>query len=186
MSFFFMDCLTWDGELRELEPGSPISTLAPGAFNRGQRIPTAVPRPIHWNLSPGKGELPVYFDSPALVVRKDFAEALSRCGVDNIDYYEVVLHDVASGQEWSDYLIANVIGDVDAIDMKRSEIAEGSPPTTAVLFENIVVDDSKARGFKLFRPRHKHSALLVSDELRRCLAAGQFANLEFTRPEDHA
>jgi hypothetical protein len=186
MPYYFMYCVSLKVTLRELQPGSPIPALKVGAFNRGQKIALEVPQPVHWNLDPDNGDMPVYFSAPALVVRREFADALKQCGVDNIDYYDVVLHDAKTGETWSDYLIANVIGDVDAIDMKASEIDPASPRTTAVLFDKIVIDESKCRGLKLFRPRHKPSSLLASKEVKDLIESKKFAFVRFVEPEDSA
>lgn len=186
MSYYFMQCVAWKVDLRELQPGRMVPELSAGAFRRGKRIAMNLPEPLHWNVIPAKGEMPAYFSSPALVVRRDFAEALKQCGVDNIDYYAIVLHDPETKETWDEYVIANVIGDVDAIDMAKSEIDPDSPPTTAVLFDNIVIDESKCRDFRMFRPRHKHSALLVSKEVKDSIEARGFRHVAFVEPQEYA
>jgi hypothetical protein len=186
MPYFFMQCVSWDEDLRALQPGRLVSELKAGAFNRGQKITIDIPQPLHWNLKSEDGEMPVYFSAPALVMRKDFADALKECGVDNIDYYNIVLHDTRTGGTWDSYVVANVIGDVDAIDMTKSEIDPASPPTIAVLFDKIVIDEAKCRGFKLFRPKHKHSALLASKEVKDYLEAKKFKFVAFVEPEEFA
>jgi Immunity protein family (Imm11) len=186
MPYYFIQCVSWFEEIRELEGGTPTPELEPGVFTDGERITKEISQPLVWNLMPGQGEMPPFFDVPAFVVRKDFARALREGGADNIDYYDVTIRDPQTGQTWNDYLLANVIGVVDAIDMQKSEIDPDSPPDTAVLFDKIVIDDSRTRGLQIFRPLHKQSDLLVSKELRDHIESKNFKYVEFVEPEEYA
>lgn len=186
MPYFFMQCISWDEKLRRLSGDSPTPELEEGAFTDGERIEKRLTKKLVWNLLPGRGEIPVFFKTPAFVVRKDFADALKEGGVDNIDYYELTLRDLETGQTWNTHLVANVIGVVDAIDMEASEVSSDSPPETAVLFDKIVISEQKCRGLKIFRPRHKQTSLLVSQELRDFIEARHFKHVEFVDPEDYA
>lgn len=186
MGYTFIQCTSWDEDLRELEGGVPTPLLEPGVFTDGVAIKVQLPRPLVWDLRPFEGKMPVFFEDPALVVRRDFAAVLKEGGVDNIDYYDVVLRDTRTGQTWNDYLIANVIGVADVIDMEASEIDPNSPPDTAVLFDMIVIDEKRCRGLKFFRPLHKQSALLVSPRLRKLIESKEFEDVEFVEPEDYA
>lgn len=186
MPYFFMQCVSWDEKLRRLSGDSPTPELDAGAFSDGERIEKRLKKQLVWNLLPGSGEIPVFFKTPAFVVRKDFADVLKEAGADNIDYYEVTLRDPETGQTWNTHLVANVIGVVDALDMEASEVAPDSPPDTAVLFNRIVVNERKCHALKIFRPRHKQAALLVSQQLRECIEARQFKHVEFVDPEDYA
>jgi hypothetical protein len=185
-AYTFIQCISWDEELRELSGGTPDPSLEPGVFTDGAPLTVPVNQPLIWPLAPGKGKMPVFFADPALVVHRDFAAVLRERGVDNVDYYDVILVDPQTGQRWNDYLIANVVGVVDVIDLGKSQIDPESPPVTAVLFDEIVLDEGRARNLMLFRPRHKQSSLLVSPQLRRALEAKRFPDVEFVEPEDYA
>lgn len=196
MPYYFL----WTGDPEPIEhgpgdfyPGEPTLRLEGGSwggvdvgdFTNGVKLVSEPALPIAIETF-GKGLLPPAFVVPALVVRKDFAEALRAVGVDNIDYYPAVLHDPGSAKQWDNYLVGNVLGLMDVIDMNKSVVEPDSPPGTAMLFETMVVDEGKCRGEKLFRLAQKPSRILVSEEVRDYILGRGFRHVTFIPPEDFA
>jgi hypothetical protein len=186
MQYFFLDCLVRRSKLRELRPGRIIPGEPPAILRRGIPLAVPAPKPFVWELEPGDGDMPPMFKVPTLILRQDFVAALQEAGVDNVEYYRLVIRDPTTGESYTDYVVANIIGAVDAVDMERSEVDPESPPTTAVLFDNIVINEERCQGLKIFRPKHKLASILVSEDLKESLAAKRFSNIEFIRPEDYA
>jgi len=71
-------------------------------------------------------------------------------GVDNIDAYSCVVNDTETGEQFTNYKLCNVIGLIDVFDMEASELHEDSPEDVAYLFNEIVIDEKKARGHIFF------------------------------------
>lgn len=161
--------------------------LDAGDFIEGRKLVPGPSIPIHINIfEDDVGDMPPVFVVPALVVRRDFAEALSEIGVDNIDFYPAVLHDRKRDQQWDDYFVGNVIGMVDAIDTAKSVLDPDSPPAVAKLFETMAIDESKSRDLRLFRLMHKPSSIVVSQEVRDHLMARRFRYVQMISPESFA
>ena len=190
MNYFIL----WAGALypgertRRLE-GDDWAGLEAGAFIDGVKIERAITQPIDIDLiedDKGDAVLPPLFVVPALVLRKDVAQALQECGVDNIDYYPAVLHDRRRKKHWNDYMVGNVLGLMDVIDMRRSVLDPGSPPEVAMIFETMVIDEKKCRGQKLFRLMHRQNLVVISQEVADHLRSKSFPFLHIVSPEDFA
>jgi hypothetical protein len=185
MAYYFMKCMSGGDNLRQLPQLPAIDGLRAGAFNRGNKIEVPVPSPIDIDLMPeSKGNMPEFFHLPTFIMKQEFADALIHCGVDNIDYYPARIHDRKTGESWN-YLLGNVIGVVDVIDVAASTVSPLSPPNTAMLFDEIVLDESRVYGLLLFRPKHKKSSILVSDVIKNYLESLKtFRYVRFIEPQD--
>ena len=76
----------------------------------------SIPNPIHMEVgfyNGYSGLPPEYNGTNACVMSERLANALTNAGVDNIDYYPVILTNKESGQTYS-YLAYNIIGLVSA------------------------------------------------------------------------
>ena len=70
--------------------------------------------------------------------------------------------------DYIDYKAFNVVGLVAAADMRASTLmgtSEGEMIDAD--FDRLVIDESRAAGFKLFRLAENVSAIIVDDEIRR-------------------
>lgn len=190
MSYFILWAgAKYPGERTRRLEGGDWGGLEAGAFIDGASIAAPVPNPIEIDLVPdekGTAEMPPLWVVPALVVRKDVAEALQAIGVDNVQYYPAVLHDRARNQRWDDYLVGNVIGLMDVIDMKKSVLDPDSPPEIAMLFETMVLDEKKCRGAMMFRLMHRQNLIVISDRVANQLRSKNYRFLHIVPPEDFA
>jgi hypothetical protein len=95
-------------------------------FNVGRKIPDGVKRipddvkgppdplvcflqPLEPNADYSGPEMPEIFEGTVPLFRDDFIAALKESGVDNIDYYNVVITDPDNGREYTNYKAANII-----------------------------------------------------------------------------
>ncbi len=159
-------------------------------FDEGVRIKGTVQEPIRLELDPinysDYVNMPVMTGIP-LVMREDLLSDMRAFGVDNIDAYSTILRDTQSGDEWTDYMLCNVIGLLDVFDMSASKLHPDSPPELAYLFNEIVIDENKAKGHHFFRPHGRMSQLLVSEELKNYLESKKkYQHIEYIAPEDFA
>jgi len=183
MAYWFMKETFSVEPLRELEWGLPISGLRGGELNRGKRIEIDVEEPVHFQLESGEGVMPELVTDQGILVTPALAQAFRDCGVDNIDYYDAIIHDSETGEAFT-YLLGNVIGVVDIIDLGASKLDPASPPKTAMLFDEIVLDESKAHGLDLFRPLNKKSSLIVSSKVKDHIESLDFPHVWFIAPEN--
>jgi len=97
------------------------------------------------------------------------------------------LIDGTSGKVWTNYKLCNIIGLLDVFDMQASNLNENSPPEVALLFDDIVINESKAAGHHLFRPYREMSSIVVSQELKEYIEGlDKYNNMEFVHPSEYA
>ena len=188
MSYYFMQIFYTNGPLKKLKSGSLVPGMKPGAFTNGRKVELDNNEPIQLSTrANSEGPMPELFNLPAFIPNNDFITALEECGVDNIDYYDCVIHDQETGKTYDNYKLGNILGAVDIIDLEASEIDPDSPPKIAMLFDNIVFDESRAKDFDIFRPVNKLSSVVVSQKIRDHIESkGIFSNVRFMDPEDMA
>ena len=87
-------------------------------------------------------------------------------GVDNIDYFPVTLRDQKNGELDTEYLLANVLGLVDCVDMQKSKV-EHWESGMGFDFLSMAIDPAKARGFKLFRLKDDPTKVIIDEELKQ-------------------
>lgn len=121
----------------------------------------------------------IYTNPP--VWRDDFIQAMEECGVYNFDTYEVAIKDPDDGTVYTNYKAVNVLGLVAAANMEESiaTVHEGIP-LIDVDFDELVIDEKKTRGIKMFRLAESTNAILVHESLRDALIEKGFdSDLEF-------
>lgn len=177
-------------KLRTIDMPVQANGIKWSQFDEGTRIKEPVNEPIILEFDPIKHSdyvnLPVMTGTP-LVMREDLLSDICAFGVDNIDAYSTILRDIKTGDEWKNYKLCNVIGLLNVFDMSASKLHPDSPPELAYLFNEIVIDENKAKGHHLFRPYGRMSKLLVSEELKGHLESKQkYRHIEYIAPEDFA
>lgn len=178
----------YPGERTRRLEGGDWGNLKAGAFIDGRPV-TGVKTPIEIELVPddkGDAQLPPIFVVPALVVRKDVSELLTQVGVDNIQYFPAELLDKKTGTRIDDYLVGNIVGIVDAIDMEKSVIDEDSPPRIAMRFETMVIDPVKCKGNLLFRLMHRQNLIVIAQPVAEKFRENKLPFIHIVEPEDFA
>lgn len=163
-------------------------------WRRGALITQTVPDPLKFTLKPLNPEssdhsphMPAYFDADSPLFRDDLVQAMKDCGIDNLQYFNALIEDPDDGRVYTSYKAVNIIGLVAATDMEKSQATVHSgPPLIDVEFDNLVVDDSKARGLLIFRLAEATMAILVHQRLRDLLKERGFDDLVFHEPGEVA
>jgi hypothetical protein len=158
------------------------------SWNRGAVFKTPPPEPLELSWMPEKESgvrLSFYSHGPVLMT-KPLVDALKAAGVSNFDLYPAVVHSANGGVDCADYWAVNIIGVIAAADMEKSSVLDATDgPMTTVIFDSLVIDESKAKGAPFFRLAQSASTILVADAVAdRLVAAGGFG-LTFTNPEDY-
>lgn len=168
----------------------PIMPIARGPSLRGnwrlgRTIEAAVPQPLVYTLdSDYEGQpKPVYYEKAIPVMRDDVVAALTSAGVDNIQYFDAVLVNPATGQRHDNYKAYNIVGLVACADMGSSEVADPSSARMGDIdFQGLVIDEAKAAGHLLFRLAENVSAVVVHDSVKRAIEASGIPGFVFYGP----
>lgn len=154
-----------------------------GAMKLGLKLRSLPPSPLELELDPRHPRpiMPLYVDNVPLM-----AEALWGCfvsaGTDNIDRYDVVLHDPYDGQALTSYAAFNIVGLVDATDVHASTLMM-EPPGDAAMemdFESLVLDHARIPSdLRVFRLAVAGRPIIVHESVRQAIEDAGIAGLRF-------
>jgi len=150
----------------------------------GAVITSDVPDPLEFTLKPYYATSPDHdqymgacIETNPPLWRDDLIQALRDCGVYNFDLYNVAIHDPDDGTIHTNYKAVNVLGLVAAADMEKSvATVHDGIPLIDVDFDELVIDEKKTRGIKMFRLAESSNAILVHETLRDCLLEKGFGS----------
>ena len=87
-------------------------------WSAGERFTKSPPNSLCATIERGDGgRLLDFYEVPLPVMSSALKDFFHEAGVDNIDFYPVVITDIASGVSWSNYFAFNIIGLIAAADM---------------------------------------------------------------------
>lgn len=153
----------------------------------GRPIVAQVPQPLVYRLDPARGGnlCAMYDDCSHPLMRDDLIAALQAVGVDNIQYFDAMIVDPATGHEHRNYKAFNVIGLVAAADLKKSVLAGTSDSTYIdVEFDRLAIDEAKAAPFRLFRLAENATTIIVDEAVKREVERRAIPGMEFYEPGD--
>jgi hypothetical protein len=160
-----------------------IDTVPVGfAWNRGRRFDKTVPVPLEV-LMDGDGEMMPMFDRGVLLWRDDLVAAIRSSGANNFDAYEAVLVDPIANRRHANYKAINILGLVRAADMQKSQFWSPSGGTAVdVMFDELALDESKARDLLLFRMAESRNGIVVHERVKRAVEAADIPDIDFVEP----
>jgi len=127
--------------------------------------------------------------NPIPLMNRPLVAALKAAGVDNLQTFETKLLTVR-GQNpppADHYLAVNIVGRVAAADLQKSEINPAvHEKLISMDFYSLSVDDSKARGFLMFRLAENISTVLVHERVKKQIEAEGINTLTWLAPEKWA
>jgi hypothetical protein len=184
MSYYVLECFEpFDWEDSAIFDRSP---KLPGvdSWRTGRRFETAIPEPIEFSLLPTHNDqLLEFYNVDALVMTQRLATALLEAGVDSLDIYKAVIRHPGTGSEVIDYVAANLIGLVSAVDLAQSKVTGGtSGGLLDVDFEGVRIDPARAGDHLMFRLAENTSAVVVHERVKHYLVSRGFDMLEFVPP----
>lgn len=180
MSYFVMVC---EGK----NPVTPIQQVptVKGRWRVGRTLTDPIPEPLVFTLDAKRPGIPkaLYYEKSIPVMRDDVAATLRGVGVDNIQYYDAVLRNPTTGEEFRDYKAFNIVGLVACADMGASELMGTSSSSMGdVDFHALVIDESKTHGLYLFRLAEATSAIVVHERVRTAIEAAGIPGFVFYGP----
>jgi hypothetical protein len=156
-----------------------------GNWRHGTPITDPVPQPLVYTLDPDYGGKPkaMYSAEAIPVVRDDVIAALAAAGVDNIQYFDALLRDPASGTEYRDYKAYNIVGLVACADLAASQLMGTTPARMGDTdFASLVIDETKTGGALLFRLAENVSAIVVHERVKQAIEAAGIPGFVFYGP----
>lgn len=188
--YYCLACIKYRaGDLRQVAHDHAFAQRT-GPWFTGQPLTVEVPQPLEFELDPMvPGEMPVFFSSAQIpLMREDFLQKLVELGVDNIDAYDAIVRDPETGQLWTDYKAVNIIGLISATDLGKSAYVPTDTPIIDVLFDTMVIDETRTGGALLFRLAENLNAILAHGRLRDALRPERlrFPHLTWIKPEEWA
>jgi hypothetical protein len=180
MRYFVMVC---EGK----HPVMPIAKgpKVRGRWRSGRPLSVPVTPPLVYTLDPDYPGTPkaMYYGESVPVMRDDVVEALSRAGVDNIEYYDAILENPLTGQPETNYKAFNIIGAVSAADMGTSELMGTSNSRMGDTdFHALTLDESRTGGLLLFRLAEALNAIVVHESVRQAIEAAGIPGFVFYGP----
>jgi hypothetical protein len=193
--YFVLGCLSpSDGTLAMLsyDPDHPMRSWASGT--RFDPSPDAwefdqpPPEPVTAEVVPGyEGIIAELFTVPVPLMTRRLLAVLRAAGVDNIDAYDAVIRDNATGKSYTDHVAFNLIGAVAAADLERTLTSPySSRNLIARDIDALVVSETAANGLLMFRLAESVNAILVHDSLKQAVEAAGIDTLSFFEPDQWA
>ena len=142
--------------------------IDPLEWIQGQRKPNPSPNaPLVLDLSLESGDYRGHIiDGLVTLYHKGLKKALEDQGVDNIDYFPVVLRNQETEELDKSYFLVNILGRLDCVDMAKSKVkwwASGQ----GFDFESMVIDPAKTHGAKIFRLASDPTKVIINEELKK-------------------
>ncbi len=148
-------------------------------FKTGHRFdPDFVP-PLQLKLDPElpNGKLPTFFESPAWIGTRDFHATLLAAGISNIEASPVEISDETNDVLIDDYLLLNIVGRVNCVDMGRSETRSLGDGMTIV--DRLALDPARIPDLDLFVADEDTDCMIVSERLQRLIAGAGYDDIGF-------
>jgi hypothetical protein len=157
--------------------------LADSDFIEGRHLDLTVETPYEFELREytegGNGLAEFYYEAFPLM-RDDLIGVLQSAGVDNLQLYPAVLRDLKTGLERRDYKVVNIVGKIAAADMAKSTYVDmGGLGMIAVGFQDLVIDESKARAQRLFRLAESLTSVVIHESVKERLETAGFKYLRY-------
>lgn len=126
---------------------------------------------------------PDFFDTTVPVMSNRLISFLINQGVDNMDTYPVVLHNIVSGEDVLGYSAVNVIGCIDAEKLEESQyrLNFGKPYFTGA----IVMDDLKVGDSSFFRTLYGPGFIVISQSIADALETEPWSGILLQQTEDY-
>jgi hypothetical protein len=121
------------------------------------------------------------FNTEPCLMHVRLLEVLRSVGVDNIQAFPAILRDSSTGQEYADYVAANIIGLVSCANIASSS---SSPLAGGRFFHKLVIDPDRAEGLLLFRLAESKSDVIIHEKVARAIRAAGFNEIVLEELEE--
>ncbi|MDH5180258.1 MAG: hypothetical protein OEZ39_09285 [Gammaproteobacteria bacterium] len=151
----------YDGESSALEPIDFIS---------GNVLDLKLDEPVVIRLyeyTEGDTGMADFYSLPFPIMSDTMFRTLTMLGVSNLQTWPATLLVPNQNECIDTYKIVNIIGTIAAADMTRSDYIDmGGSGRIAVGFRNLVIDEQKADGAKMFRLAESPSTIIIHEDIK--------------------
>lgn len=152
-------------------------------WGHGEFYSDPILAPLKAVLSTKGGNVMPDFDVGRLpLVSNRLAEALRKTGVDNFQLFDTEITDPRTGVVYRDYKAINIIGAVSCADLDASEYEPSKAPR--IDFTKLVIDESRAKGFHMFRLAESLRYILISQKVRDVLVSMPLIGMRISDLDD--
>ncbi len=131
-----------------------------------------------------QGPPPDYYDDAISLMSPRLAQVLQKTGVDNIEYYPVVISYRNTGETY-EWLAFNIVGLVSAADPANSRIkSDDAVALKNCSIDGFTLDPTRTRGLALFRLAENLMTTLVSEQVKQAIEQAGINTFAFTRAQD--
>jgi len=149
----------------------------PSAYNNwrsGHIIKANIPEPLRYEIhEDDEGVMRPFFSAESQPLMSDgILEILFKCGVDNLDTYRAEIVETRTEKIHVDYKAVNIIGLVAAAGEESETKSLGLGPDDSLVsswFEKLVISETKAHGFLMFRMAESVSIVIVHRKIKEAV-----------------
>jgi len=109
--------------------------------------------------------------------------ALDELGVNNIDYYPVVIIDSETKEVLSEYWLAIVKDIIACIDLDNSQFGKTASGTSVIT--QFSIDHTKVADSKLFRFHNIPGLIIINEEVKDALSEIEFKGVSFKHTKEY-
>jgi hypothetical protein len=161
---------------------SNLSWLTGERFDESE----AIPDPIILRYDPESAGTYVrdFYKVPIPLMSRRLVDTLHEAGVDNLDLFPVMIHDL-SGAPVDSHLAVNIIGAISAADPVLTEFDPRVPTRlmTAAI-DKLVIDETRTGGHLMFRLAESVSAIIVHESVADRVEDAGFDSVVFMESDD--
>lgn len=144
----------------------------------GKALTVDVPRPLVYEVEPGdEGDMPAFINTAIPLMSEPLVQVLRKCGVDNLEVFDVVINELATGKQHTNYRAVNVLGMVDAVDHGKTKVE--SIEGLANWVSNMALDEKATRGALMFRLAQLPSKIILHRRVKQAIEAQQLPLVYF-------
>jgi len=123
------------------------------------------------------GHMPTFYESPALIARKNFYGDLVAAGVSNLEIVPVVIVNPVDGTQNHDYLLLNIVGRVQCAEMNHSKHRSIGPQMTVI--DKLVLTNDLHTDLNLFVADEDTDVMIVSECVYQRIMAKGYDDIRF-------
>ncbi len=117
---------------------------------------------------------------------KKLCKVLTDFGIDNIQYFPVVLRNQETKKVEHDYMLVNIVGLLDCVDMDKSKVnwwASGM----GFDFVSMEIDKAKVQGLPIFRLKDDPTKVIIDERLKQHLEKNKvLVGVQLIEPKNYS
>ncbi len=148
----------------------------------GNKIDLQVEAPLEFVIYDDEaGIMRPFYNLAIPLMDKAMIQVLRTNGVNNLQVFPAVIHDLADGADITNYCAVNIVGLVSLADLENSEY-DDLGFGEARFFHQLRIDEENAHGLLMFRLKESVNAVFVHAKLKTALEGAGFDQLDFVHP----